>query len=155
MVIPLPKECTIPSRYYLLESLNIYSNYTFDIDKDLAITDKNSEGIRGKLKILYLQSQKEVNLNFTNINVTETNPLFKDITNNFNILQKINDKNVIEVHLLSKNLYSICFKYGESMILSLNYVGHINPLNTSIDSTKLIISSDGALCLDNTKFLEL
>lgn len=41
------------------------------------------------------------------------------------------------------------------MILNLNYAGHVNPLNTSIDSTKLIISSDGALCLDNTKFLEL
>ena len=96
-----------------------------------------------------------MNLNFTNINVTETNPLFKDITNNFNILQKINEKNAIEVHLLSKNLYSILFKYGESMILNINYAGHVNPLNTSIDSTKLVISSDGALCLDNTKFLEL
>jgi hypothetical protein len=41
------------------------------------------------------------------------------------------------------------------MILSINYATNQNIFNSEIDNTKLVISSDGALCLDNTKFIEL
>ena len=41
------------------------------------------------------------------------------------------------------------------MIVHINYASNTNLFNSDIENSKITISSDGEVCLDKTKFIEL
>lgn len=57
IILELDNDYNQSERYYIVESLNIYSNYFFEVDEKLALREKSDKMFRKESRHLYLESQ--------------------------------------------------------------------------------------------------